>query len=532
MGYHTNLYLLVFLPAVLLLYQLTPRKFRPYTLLAASYAYFFVMSRMLFLVLAGLTAATHWFGLWIFSTDAAGREALAGADKTQKKELKKQFQDKKRHVLQLGILLILAVLFYAQYLTWTVGNLNSLFSVLGTSITIPAIKTFFPIGISFYSMEAIGYLADVYWDRIPVERNLARLALFLAFFPQLMEGPIARYTDTADQLWKGNPLRLTNISEGFCRILWGLFKKMIVADRLAKVVDMIFDNYRSFHGYLIIFSAIAYTVQLYMEFSGSIDIVIGSARMFDVRLPENFNQPFAAESSGEFWRRWHMSLGTWFKNYLFYPVTVSKPVKNWSKTARKKYGKYASMVGTSAMALLPVWLATGIWHGPRWTYLFYGFYYFVILLAEVAISPPWQEFAKAHGINTDARWYHLLLRFKTWIVIFIGELFFRAETMTKALHMFGSIFRGFHPDHTLAEIFLNPDNISLQAADYMAVVAGVIVVALVGHYREKGVPVMEKIQTARTPVRWAVYYALIMAILYFGAYGAGFMPVDLIYAGF
>lgn len=167
MGYHTNLYLLVFLPAVLLLYQLTPRKFRPYTLLAASYAYFFVMSRMLFLVLAGLTAATHWFGLWIFSTDAAGREALAGADKTQKKELKKQFQDKKRHVLQLGILLILAVLFYAQYLTWTVGNLNSLFSVLGTSITIPAIKTFFPIGISFYSMEAIGYLADVYWDRIP-----------------------------------------------------------------------------------------------------------------------------------------------------------------------------------------------------------------------------------------------------------------------------------------------------------------------------------------------------------------------------
>ncbi len=150
----------------------------------------------------------------------------------------------------------------------------------------------------------------------------------------------------------------------------------------------------------------------------------------------------------------------------------------------------------------------------------------------MAISPPWQEFAKAHGINTDARWYHLLLRFKTWIVIFIGELFFRAETMTKALHMFASIFRGFHPDHTLAEIFLNPDNISLQAADYMAVVAGVIVVAVVGHYREKGVPVMEKIQTARTPVRWAVYYALIMAILYFGAYGAGFMPVDLIYAGF
>jgi D-alanyl-lipoteichoic acid acyltransferase DltB (MBOAT superfamily) len=356
---------------------------------------------------------------------------------------------------------------------------------------------------------------------------MGKMALFLTFFPQIMEGPIARYPDTSEALYAGEPLKMENLNEGFLRIIWGLFKKMVMSDRLSYLTTYLFDNYKEYHGSFIVLAAIAYTVQLYLEFSGSIDIVIGSGKLFGVTIPENFNQPFSAQSAAEFWRRWHMSLGNWFKNYVFYPITVSPMVKNWNKTARKKYGKYWAMVGTSAMALFPVWVATGVWHGAGWKYLFYGMYYFVILLLGVALEPLKEKRNKMLGIDPNAWWFKTLRILKTWVIIFTGELFFNAKNLTAGFHMFFSIFGNFHIS-SIWKYF--PD--AITKGDVWAICVGSVIVWIVGFMKEKGVDVRGKILGAKTPYKWGVYYAIIFAILIFGAYGTGYQPVDLIYAGF
>ena len=182
--------------------------------------------------------------------------------------------------------------------------MNRIAMAAGKDFYLEPQKLLIPIGISFYTLEAIGYMADVYWGRIKAEHNWAKVALFLGFFPQIMEGPISSWKDTADALWECRPVQSQNLVKGIVRIAWGMFKKIVVADRLSVVVTAIFDSYTDYHGVMIIVAAIAYTLQLYMEFSGCMDIVIGSGNLFGVDLPENFRQPFFSGNASEFWRRW------------------------------------------------------------------------------------------------------------------------------------------------------------------------------------------------------------------------------------
>ena len=526
MAIHTNLYLLIFLPLVLIIYQLVPRKARWGVLLVASYVLYISFSKYLVLLLMATSAFTWKIGLWMdkIGEECAKKQAEC-TDRKEKKAIKEDFQKKRVMVLRLGVLVLLGILFYVNYYNFVAQNANILLGKLGASL--PMAKVMFPMGISFYTLEAVGYMADVYWERYPAEKHLGKMALFLSFFPQIMEGPIARYPDTSDALFAGAPLNMANLNEGFLRITWGLFKKMVVSDRLTLLTNHIFGNYKEYHGSFIIFAAITYTIQLYLEFSGSIDIVIGSGKMFGVTIPENFNQPFSAQSAAEFWRRWHMSLGNWFRNYLFYPVTVSPLVKNWNKTARKKYGKYWAMVGTSALALFPVWMATGVWHGAGWKYIFYGLYYFVILFFGEAIKPFKEKNYERLGLDFDATWLKVIRILKTWMIIFTGELFFNAQDLTAGFHMFFSIFGDFH----ISSIWKHMPDV-VTAGDLWAISIGCIIVWIVGFLKESGVDVRGNILNARTPVKWCTYYLIIFAILLFGAYGTGYQPVDLIYAGF
>ena len=526
MAIYTNLFLLIFLPAVLVIYGITPKRFRWIVLLAASYALYISFSNALVLLLFATSVFTFFIGRRMDKIGAECTEAIKGCtDRKQKNEVKKGFQKRRLRVLRLGVLVLLGILFYVNYYNFVAQNMNILLGKLGTQL--PMAKVLFPMGISFYTLEAVGYMADVYWERYPAETHLGKMCLFLSFFPQIMEGPIARYPDTADALYAGEPLRIENLNEGFLRIIWGLFKKMVVSDRLSYLITFIFGRYEEYHGSFIVLAAVGYTIQLYLEFSGSIDIVIGCGKLFGVTIPENFNQPFSAQSAAEFWRRWHMSLGNWFKNYVFYPITVSPMVKNWNKTARKKYGKYWAMVGTSAMALFPVWVATGVWHGAGWQYLFYGMYYFVILLLGVMLEPFKEMRNKKLGISPDMWWFKWLRIFKTWIIIFTGELFFNAPNLTAGFHMFRSIFGDFH----ISSLWIYfPD--AITGGDVAIIIAGSIVVWIVGFIKEQGVDVRGKILNAKIPAKWGVYYAIIFAILVFGAYGTGYQPVDLIYAGF
>ena len=474
MAYHTGMYLFLFLPVVLLLYQGAPARHRWKVLLLAGYAFFYLVSGKLLLYLLGTTLFTHYIGLWLEALQSAGRG---------KREQKR--------VLAFGICVLLAVLGYLKYYNFFAENLNRAVVHFGGVPLLAARHLLLPIGISFYTLQAIGYMADIYWKKIPAGQPLGKVALFLGFFPQIMEGPISMYGQTADQLWQGRGIRREDLSRGWLRIVWGLFKKMVIADRLYVLVQNVFSQHSRYSGVIVAVAAVAYTVQLYMEFSGCMDIVM--------------------------------------KTYVFYPVSASGLVKRWNRFARKHCGKYAARLGVSALALFPVWLCNGLWHGPRWSYIFYGMYYFVILLLEMAFEPVGEKIRTLLGLKADAWQIKAVQIFRTWLVVFTGELFFRADGLRAGIEMFQSIFRGF----SLAPLWDGSlCMLGLDLADYLVVFAGCLAVGVAGFFKERQTDISVRLENTKLPVRWACYYALILAVVLFGAYGIGYQKVDLIYAGF
>ncbi len=509
MGYNTLPYLVIFLPVTLAIYQITKQEHRKYTLLIASWIYFYLCSGWLILYLIGTTVFIWLMGLAI------------GRCENQKRRM--------HLLLILGLIVLFGLLLFTKYTGFFSGMVNAWTSRMIGSNLIPKVSILVPIGISFYTLEAVGYLLEVYWGRIEADRSFVRLALFLSFFPQTMEGPIARYQDTAQQLTAGKPVITENVLRGCHRILWGLFKKIIIADRLNTVVSGIYSNDTQYSGIMIAVAAVSYTIQLYMEFSGVIDIVIGSGCMFGVKLPENFRQPFFAQNASEFWRRWHISLGTWLKTYLFYPVTTSGMTKSWNRFARKRFGKYISKVGTSFLALTPVWLFNGLWHGPQWNYIFYGIYYLCFLMLEVELEPAKKQFYGLLGHTGQETGWKLVRIIRTWFIIFTGELFFRADGFRQGARMFTGLFRNFglQPlwNGTLGSL-------GLDRADWIIIACGTLVVFAADIVTERGTGIYDWIEKRCLPIRWTFKYGLILAVLVFGAYGIGYQQVDLIYAGF
>ena len=528
MAYQSLVYGFVFLPLCLAAYQIAPQRWRKRVLLAFSYLFFWLLSRELIIYLLGTTVFVHCIGIWLEWLKSEQKAELLTADRSEKKRIKSIYQKRSRHVLTFGVLMLLGTLAYLKYYNFFASNVNGIFGGI-LPFTIEQKNILMPVGISFYTLQAIGYMADVYWGKIRAEENMEKTALFMAFFPQIMEGPICRYQDTCDTLYEGRPLQMNNLTDGYIRIFWGLFKKTVIADRLAIGVDAIFGNYASYSGSMIIFAAVAYTIQLYMEFSGCMDIIIGSGQLFGVKLPENFRQPFSAQSAAEFWRRWHITLGTWFKTYIFYPVSMSSPVKKWNQYGRKHFGKYITMLGTSAIALFPVWICNGLWHGARWSYIFYGMYYFSLILVGIAVEPVRDRILKILHISPGFQGLKYMRIAKTWVIIFVGELFFRADGLRAGLHMFRSIFRNFQLSNLWDGSLLN---LGMSRADLFAVMAGCIVVAIVGSAKERGIRVRNSLEKKPVFIRWSIYYALILAVIVIAAYGDDYQVVDMIYAGF
>ncbi len=533
MAYNTNTYFVIFLPVVMLLYQLTPKKMRFMTLLIASVAFFMLISKHLIYWALITTAITYFGGITIEaifnkSKDEIKRAKTEGIE-IDKKAVKRVAEKKAKHIVALSILAVVAILAGLKYTNFTLEMMNAALSGMGKSTHFKALHILVPIGISFYTMQAVGYLLDVYWKRIEAEKNILKLTLFMIFFPTLMEGPICRYTDLKDQLFEGEPITGDSIVQGFIRIVWGLFKRMLIADRLNTAVNIFYKPTNSYNGLMVFVATVVTTIQLYMEFSGTIDIVIGSARIFNIKLPENFRQPFFAKSAAEFWRRWHISLGTWFKNYIFYPVSTSKIMKKWNKFGRKHAGKYITTVVTSAIALFPVWMLNGLWHGPKVPYIMYGVYYFVILLLEVMLEPVGEKFWTALHFKTDEPFVNRVRMVRTWVVILVGEVLFRAETLGQFVGMMKNMFVGPWDGNFFGGRILE---VGLDIGDYVVVIVASIVVFYMDYKLEKNPELFEQIPKLPTAKRWAVYYALIMAIVIFGAYGVGYQPADLIYAGF
>ena len=552
-SYCSLLYLGIFLPGVILGYQLSPRKLRPYVLLAASYVFFWEFSGKLLVYLLFTTVSMYLFGLALASLQKKRAEQLATLKQVGKsgakegdgvsdvspltkedlrearKAIKAKSQKKQRLVMLAAVLIQLGILSVLKYSAFFLTNWNSLSGLLGLPLQVTVPSFMAPIGISFYTLQAVSYLVDIYRETIEVDRSLPRVALYMAFFPTIMEGPICRFSQVAGSLWEGNAITWHNLTFGMQRIAFGMLKKMVIADRLNSVIETIYTDYAQYDGGIIALGMFFYTCQLYMEFSGTMDVVIGSGQIFGVTLPENFRQPFLSRTIGKFWTRWHITLGTWFKDYIFYPLSMSKPLNKLTVKARKRLGNHFGPMIAAGIALFAVWFSNGLWHGAGWNYLFFGLYHFVWILFENITEPFVVSFADKHGIDREARWYRGMQIVRTILLVNIGELFFRAEGLRAGLQMFGIMVSDFTMKSFTDGTILT---LGMDAQDFLITLVALVLVLSIHLLWEKGTDLRELLARQKTPIRWAVYYGFLFFTILFGAYGVGYLPVDPIYAAF
>lgn len=522
-------YLLLFLPIVMIIYSVVPKKKRYIFLFLVGLIFFYLISETLIVYLFVTIFITYGIGLWLKKLNDAEEKNIENLEKEEKKKVRETFNKKKRMILFLGIALELTMLCMTKYLSFMCLNVNNLLELFHASFRIKEIKIFAPIGISFYTLQSISYMVDVYRLKFEPNNNILKVGLYLSFFPQIMEGPISRYDDVKDNLFTGENLKYQNICFGTQRIMYGFIKKMVVADRLNSTVALIFNNYSNYNGGIIFIGAILYTIQLYMDFSGIMDIVIGSGEIFNVKLPENFKQPFFSSNISDFWSRWHITLGTWFKDYIFYPISLSKFSRKMTCSLRKKIGNHFGPLAAGALALFAVWFSNGLWHGAGYSFLFFGMYHFVLILLGNIFSPVIKKFYEFTKIDKDKLLFKSIRIIKTTIIVIIGELFFRASTLTDGINMFKLIVSNFSlqglTDGTLLKI-------GLDGKDYIIIGVTLLIVFVIGVLKEKGIYIREEVSKKPLVVRWCIYYMLILYGLIFGAYLGPYTPIDPMYASF
>ncbi len=524
MSYFKYIYLFGFLPIILIIYNLIPNKGRKYFLLFVNLAFYYFIGHKLIIYLLLTILSVYLSGRLMTKYDGQEEELLKKLK--DKKLVNAKIKKKRKLVLLLCILFNVGFLFSFKYLNFFSINANLLFKALHINMTISVPKILAPIGISFYTLSALSYVIDIYNRKIEASKNIVKVALFVSFFTQIIEGPFTRFSDTADDLYEAKRTSYEGLCSGYERILYGLFKKKVIADRANILVDMMFTNYANYSGASVFLGVIGYVIVLYMEFSGTMDVVLGTGELFGVKLPENFRQPFFSKNITDFWSRWHISLGHWFKDFIFYPVSLSKPLKKLNTKIREHVKGRLGPLVCGGIALFCVWSLNGLWHGAGWTFIFYGMYHFTLILLGNIFEPIIASICTKLKINRENKFYVYLRIFKTWIFIFLGELFFRAPTMKVGIGMTKRIFsfKGLQSHELL--------NLGLDLKDYTILFIAIIILFVIGILREKNINIREEISKKHIVIRWLIYYILIFSIIIFGAYGKGYIPVDPIYADF
>ena len=514
-------------------YYIIPKKFRWIDLLLVSVLFYAIISKHLIIYLL-LTIFSVYGGALLISKNnqMLGNKILPVENETEEQKALRKEQEKKRkakikkkskYIITLIIIFNLAIIAVLKYCNFFGGTLNGIIKLFKGSYRIKTFKILLPLGISFYTLSAIGYIVDVYRAKYFAEKNFAKVMLFLIFVPQIIQGPVVRYEQTADNIFSGHDFNFKKIAFGFQRIFWGLFKKMVIADRLALLVTKVANTPTDFSGIASLMFMICYTIQLYCDFSGFIDIAIGCGELFGIDLPENFRQPFFSKSAQEFWRRWHITLGAWLKEYVFYSVALSPSVTRLANSIKKRHKNYFTKMIPTYIAMFFVWVCNGLWHGPEWKYFAYGMYYFVLIFLGMITEPLFKNLWTKLKVNPDSKFLNVLRHIRTLIIIVLGETIFGANTLSDGFYILGSIFRKYH-----GSIF----ELGLDYKELLVAFIACLVVLSTSIAKEKGINVREKVATLVLPVRWAIYLALILAVVIFGAYGGMYATTPFIYGGF
>ena len=522
MAYNSFPYLCIFLPLCWVAWAVLPQRYRPAALLGGSLVFYWLTAGT-YTVWLLLAAALTWaLGLGLGRLQQLQEAALPGLDKPARKEAKHQFAALQRGMVTAGVIGLLGLLIWLKYLPFLVRTLNSALSLLPFAWQVAAPSFVQPLGLSFFTLMALSYLFDVRRGTTQPAEHYWQVLLYLSFWPHVVEGPFDRWAQISPALLNPPKPNYRALTFGVQRILWGMMKKLIIADRANMYVKAVFDNWPSYSGSAVVVATLLYTLQLYAEFSGCMDMVLGAAECFGVPLAENFRQPFFASSVSEFWRRWHITLGAWLREYLFQPVIVSKPMMRFGKWCRTRFGAALGRSLPVWAGLLLTWLAIGLWHGAGWLYVVYGLYYFLLQwLGEVA-EPTLLRLCPSLPQWRTRRWYKLWQTLRTFVLVNFGMLLFRSNGTRAALEMLASLHRPYEGSLL----------IKLDAQDLWVLVIGALVLLAVDLLHERGIAIRESIARRPLPLRWVIYCGGMLAVMIFGAYGDNYDPAAFIYAQF
>lgn len=368
-----------------------------------------------------------------------------------------------------------------------------------------------PMGISFYTLQVIAYCVDVYKGKTEAQSNFFKYLLFVSFFPQILQGPIPRYDQLKDQLYEGHTFDYRTVKFGFQLILWGLFLKMVVADRAAIFVNAVFPEHHLYEGTVLAVAAVLYSIQLYTDFLGCVCIAMGAAEVYGIHLQTNFERPYMAVSIKDFWRRWHISLSSWLRDYVYIPLGGNR---------KGTFRRYINLILT--------FLVSGIWHGAGLQYIFWGLMQGGYQVAGEILQPIRKKVRNTLKINEGAGVYLLWQRLCTFVLITISWVIFRAQSLRAGLSMLKRIVTDFTPwvfwDGTLYSL-------GIEARSFIALILCIILVAVIEHFQEKG-NIREMLERQHMFVRWGIYLGAIALIAVLGVYGPGYSATQFLYGQF
>lgn len=494
-----SLQFLIFFPIVVLFYFFMPRKIKNVWLLVASYYFYMCWNAKYAVLILTSTIITYASGLLL--------EKIKNSDQEEKQKTKK-----KKWVVAGSFITNLGILFYFKYFNFAIATLSSVFARMHIALNVPAFDIVLPVGISFYTFQALSYTMDVYRDEIYAEKNFFQYALFVSFFPQLVAGPIERSKNLLKQLAIPQKFSYEGARDGFLLMLWGYFLKLVLADRIAIFVDTVYNDIETFGGYYLIVATMLFAIQIYCDFAGYSTIAMGAAKILGINIMENFDAPYLATSVAGFWRRWHISLTSWFKDYLYIPLGGSR---------KGKIRKYINK--------MIVFLVSGLWHGASFSFVAWGGINGLYQVIGEILQPIRDKAVKVLQLNRDSLGHKLAHIIGTFILVDFSWIFFRAQTIGKALEVVKSMIQVKNPWILVDDSLYN---CGLDGKNFRLMLCGIALLLFADYCKQKDIKIREVITKQDYWVRWIVIAFSIAFILTFGIWGANYNVANFIYFQF
>ena len=515
---------ILFVAALFAVYYICPKKLRWYVLLIASLAFYTIDAPKNIIYLA-VTGLTSWaLCLWIEYIGKKGNAELRKIkDKETKKIRKAQLQKIKRTVMLLAVLVDLGILGFTKYSDFAVSNVTALFSH-----RLRVTDVFVPLGISFYTFKTVSYVLDVYRGTSEAEKDPLKLMLFVTYFPQAVQGPISRWNKLGETLFEGRNAGGRPFASGLIRILWGYFKKVVIADRLLGPVMELTGRPAEYKGAFVFVAMLFYAFELYADFTGGIDITIGISECLGIKVEENFNLPYFSKNIKEYWNRWHITMGQWFTDYIFYPLSVSPRMLKLSKWSRSKLGNAFGKRVTVYISCFLVWLATGIWHGPAWNFVVWGLINFAVIMISQELEPLYKKFHSKFGLKSKG-WYGAFEMVRTFFLMGMIRMLDCYRDVPVTFKAIGSMFTDFK-----FRVFTNGSllDIGITLPEYILLGVCAVLIFLVSLYKYRTGGDLRSRIAGNADLTAIVCIALVLVTIVFGAYGKGYNTSQFIYNQF